>query len=227
MTQPRFMLANYQVSYSRARNNPIDVTDSDLACLAEFGHSEQDIRNIRKERYRVQQTLSHGLTPEQEAQSELTKAHEAAASQPTPTASTQRADGYGGVLFKMAAEIRKDQSRELRVSLPEINRDAEDMLESRGLPEDEVLAFVLAMFDSMNVRNIERNKRIIALEARVKALEERPELKYCGTHVEGSEYSAGSLVTRGGALWLSEKFTQHYPGAGPSAITGWRLIAKS
>jgi hypothetical protein len=59
--------------------------------------------------------------------------------------------------------------------------------------------------------------------ARLKSLEARPELKYAGVFREGQRYSAGSLITRSGSLWLCEQDTDLEPG---TALSGWKLIVK-
>lgn len=68
-----------------------------------------------------------------------------------------------------------------------------------------------------------RDSRIEALERRCAALETRPALKYVGVFREGQRYTAGSLITRAGSLWLAEDDTDLQPGDGAS---GWRLIVK-
>jgi hypothetical protein len=60
------------------------------------------------------------------------------------------------------------------------------------------------------------------LVERIKALEAQPLPKYCGVYQAGSDYVAGSLVTRSGGLWLALEDTNTTPGAGAS----WRLIVK-
>ena len=75
---------------------------------------------------------------------------------------------------------------------------------------------------NMNAKNIERNEKIAALEARVAQLESRPISKWCGTWAPKG-YSEGNLVTRSGGLWLAMRDTSDTPGSAPDS---WRLIVK-
>jgi hypothetical protein len=65
--------------------------------------------------------------------------------------------------------------------------------------------------------------RIDELEQRVKTLELKPEIAYCGSFQDSTQYSPGSLVTRSGSLWLATARTAGAPGADPH----WKLIVKS
>jgi hypothetical protein len=60
-------------------------------------------------------------------------------------------------------------------------------------------------------------------DARLDALEQRPQLAYKGVHVDGQAYAEASLVTRDGGLWLAERFTNDRPG---QVDSGWRLVVK-
>jgi hypothetical protein len=75
-------------------------------------------------------------------------------------------------------------------------------------------------------RDCNRHKnRFEALEKRLEELEQRPPTpEYCGTHQPGQKYHRGSLVTKGGGLWLAVDDTLLEPGRHPSS---WRLIVKS
>ena len=64
---------------------------------------------------------------------------------------------------------------------------------------------------------------IAALTARIKTLESRPALKWCGIHVDGQPYQEGQLVTKVGGLGLATEPTTFTPG---TAGSGWRLIVK-
>jgi len=92
------------------------------------------------------------------------------------------------------------------------------------------LALLNAVFDQlltclkvMNEKNKGRNERLDVLEARLAALDARPELKYMGSHREDASYPANALVTRRGGLWLATEATDETPGDGP---TPWKLIVK-
>jgi hypothetical protein len=64
-----------------------------------------------------------------------------------------------------------------------------------------------------------------ALAARVKCLEDRPPLKYCGVWVAGKTYQEHSLVTRDGSLWIAKRTTAAYPGGGAEPDS-WQLCVK-
>lgn len=63
-----------------------------------------------------------------------------------------------------------------------------------------------------------------ALAARVKCLEDRPPLKYCGVWA-AKTYPENSLVTRDGSLWIAKRTTAAYPGGGAEPDS-WQLCVK-
>jgi hypothetical protein len=67
------------------------------------------------------------------------------------------------------------------------------------------------------------HRELEPVRLRLTALEARPELKHEGTYQEGTEYRAGSFVTRRGGIWLAERATAAKPG---SEGSGWRLVVK-
>jgi hypothetical protein len=74
-------------------------------------------------------------------------------------------------------------------------------------------------------RDIESDfrERHAALEARLARLEAMPRLRYCGIWKPETTYSAESLTTHSGSLWLARAETSQRPGNG---VSGWVLIAK-
>jgi hypothetical protein len=66
-------------------------------------------------------------------------------------------------------------------------------------------------------------ERHAALEARLARLEAMPRLRYCGIWKPETTYSAESLTTHSGSLWLARAETSQRPGNG---VSGWVLIAK-
>jgi hypothetical protein len=66
--------------------------------------------------------------------------------------------------------------------------------------------------------------RIAQLEARIKELEGRPELKYSGVWRSDQLYAEGHLTTHKGGLWLAVHTTNFEPG---TEASGFRLIVKS
>jgi len=59
--------------------------------------------------------------------------------------------------------------------------------------------------------------------ARIALLEARPAVKYSGVYQAGVVYSAGSLTTRSGSLWIASRETHNQPGSDDS---GWTLVVK-
>lgn len=66
-------------------------------------------------------------------------------------------------------------------------------------------------------------KAIEALHQRIAELENRPTMRYCGTHVPGKAYEPGAMVTSSGSLWACTAPTTARPGDG---APGWQLAAK-
>lgn len=62
------------------------------------------------------------------------------------------------------------------------------------------------------------------VEARLTALEQRPQLTYEGTWRPDHSYSAGTAITHRGSLWIATRATAHEPGGGPES--GWQLACK-
>ena len=61
------------------------------------------------------------------------------------------------------------------------------------------------------------------VDARVAALEQRPELRHVGVWRESRTYPEASIVTHAGSLWLCKAATQARPGQNDA----WQLIVKS
>lgn len=61
-----------------------------------------------------------------------------------------------------------------------------------------------------------------ALELRIKELEARPAMTYCGTYREGMGYVPGSVCTLDGSMWHAERTTTARPGAS----SDWVLCVK-
>jgi hypothetical protein len=72
-------------------------------------------------------------------------------------------------------------------------------------------------FKAMNEKNKERN-------ARLDALESRPQMQYRGVWTAAEPYSLGDCVTRSGSLWISKlNHNGATPGESPIA---WQLAVK-
>jgi len=84
--------------------------------------------------------------------------------------------------------------------------------------QDWRLAEVIAAF-----RAEIRDEIVRPLEARIKELESRPQLRHCGTWKESGMYSEASLCTHQGGLWLATKATHRKPGDNNS---DWTLVVK-
>jgi hypothetical protein len=63
------------------------------------------------------------------------------------------------------------------------------------------------------------------LNARLKALEERPQLKFHGPWEAGKIYQENSLVLKDGPTWIAKKQTAAFPGGGADP-DAWQLCAK-
>ena len=63
-------------------------------------------------------------------------------------------------------------------------------------------------------------KLIADLEARIQKLEERP-IKYLGAWEQGAAYSANSIVTDRGSMWIAREDTIQRPGC-----EAWTLCVK-
>jgi hypothetical protein len=92
------------------------------------------------------------------------------------------------------------------------------------LPLDDI-ADAIGQVIGTTARELEADfqARQAALEARLARLEAMPRLRYCGIWKPETTYSAESLTTHSGSLWLSRAATSERPGAGS---TQWQLIAK-
>lgn len=67
------------------------------------------------------------------------------------------------------------------------------------------------------------NDRCGALEARIKALEERPALQYRGVWSPDEAYACGDLVTHDGSMFHCWEATQ---GGRPAQTDAWQLCVK-
>jgi hypothetical protein len=65
--------------------------------------------------------------------------------------------------------------------------------------------------------------RLDDLAQRVQDLEDKGVVHDAGKWMEGTTYSPGALVTRGGSFWLCKHATMSRPGTHPD---DWRLVAK-
>ncbi len=55
-------------------------------------------------------------------------------------------------------------------------------------------------------------QRLDALERRVRELEERPEVRYCGVWNPRALYKEGAMTTRAGSIWYCNRSTRNEPG---------------
>jgi hypothetical protein len=80
------------------------------------------------------------------------------------------------------------------------------------------------LLDTMTDAMKTEKGRSAALEARVAQLEQQPPSPhYQGVFQEEKTYSRGSMVTKGGGLWLALEDTTRVPGRSAD----WRLVVKS
>jgi hypothetical protein len=64
--------------------------------------------------------------------------------------------------------------------------------------------------------------KLQSLEARLKALEERPQMHYAGVWKEGFEHKPGELCTHDGSMWYCWRPTTSRPGTDEA----WQLCVK-
>lgn len=79
-------------------------------------------------------------------------------------------------------------------------------------------------WNKMNEKNVERNARHDAAEARLKALEEQKTLKDGGIWRHGSQYIPGDVVQFRGSPWVCIKW---HTASGTPDHSCWRLLLKS
>jgi hypothetical protein len=83
---------------------------------------------------------------------------------------------------------------------------------------------VMSFLRATNLKNIERNQRIEAVEKRIDHLEARPTLKDAGVWRHGSVYGVGDVATFKGSAWVC---TIGHTAEGPVADHAfWRLLVK-
>ena len=73
------------------------------------------------------------------------------------------------------------------------------------------------------ITNILRDAHVLELNERLKALEQRNTLSYCGVFRTGCYYEKHDCVTHQGSLWIASEGTAEKPGDG---ATPWRLAVK-
>ena len=88
-----------------------------------------------------------------------------------------------------------------------------------------MFAEALNFAKAMNLKNVERNARLDALEQRCKALEQTS-MKYCDIWQPGRVYEKNSVVTLKGSWWLAPEATSARPGDPDEASRSWVLTVK-
>jgi hypothetical protein len=68
---------------------------------------------------------------------------------------------------------------------------------------------------------------VAAMELRLRAVEERPGLKYHGVWLEGASYREGDVVTWGGSVFIAREATTAKPGAATAQSRAWTLAVKA
>jgi hypothetical protein len=64
------------------------------------------------------------------------------------------------------------------------------------------------------------------LAARISALEDRPELRYCGVYESDRAYGAGNAVTCNGSVWIAKTATCQRPDEDGPGARDWTLAVK-
>ena len=88
------------------------------------------------------------------------------------------------------------------------------------MTDTEVLADVIV--ETIKAALEPRDKKIAALETRIKELEQFPPMHYDGIHVPEKAYGVGSCVTRDGSIWYAKCATCQTPGKSDD----WQLAVK-
>lgn len=65
-------------------------------------------------------------------------------------------------------------------------------------------------------------RHVAKLDARIKELEARTEMKYVGVFEDGQDYKPGHMATHGGSLWHCNSPTRERPGT----TKAWTLAVK-
>lgn len=65
------------------------------------------------------------------------------------------------------------------------------------------------------------------LANRVRVVEERPTLTYCGVYEQGRVYERGNVVTCAGHMWHANERTSKSPGFGVAYTKEWQLACKA
>lgn len=66
-------------------------------------------------------------------------------------------------------------------------------------------------------------KALGGIEARVAAIEAKPQVKFCGVFKRGTTYERGDIATHAGSLWVCLTSTS---GAPTEDHVGWQLAVK-
>jgi len=141
---------------------------------------------------------------------------------PRPELKTTAAERAKALANFDAAAKAHDYGRMIEISESDVFFEA--VLERARECKAQGLGLVHAFVEVESLMVIARihRARIGALEARIKALEERPTVKYRGVFDGVSEYRSGDAVTHRGTLWFCSQDTKGRPGEADS----WRLMVK-
>jgi len=71
----------------------------------------------------------------------------------------------------------------------------------------------------------EGEKRLLAMEDRLRAAETKTGLRYRGVYRSGEEYQRGDFTTYAGGMWHADKDTRNSPG--DKSVRDWTLAVKS
>lgn len=88
-----------------------------------------------------------------------------------------------------------------------------------NITRDEVIDYVGLLADKF----VDAIEHIDKLNARIKVLEARPELKYCGVWSADKVFGQGNFVTDSGSLWHASRANI---GERPGSGDAWQLAVK-
>lgn len=90
-----------------------------------------------------------------------------------------------------------------------------------------LFAIVREILGTVSVTKGEIETRVAALDARVRELEARPQLRYLGVFADdGRTYVPGDCVTFGGSMWIARETTSARPDESPAGARVWTLCVK-
>jgi len=127
------------------------------------------------------------------------------------------------VLQRETLLAQLDQAGKDAAAEPEAKQPVQATLGVFGAISRQLAAGLKHLAGNAKAAHDEHEKRIAALEERLRAAETKTALRYRGTWVLDEQYNPGELVTDGGSMWHCFKSTRTRPG---EVSTDWALAVK-